>query len=513
MISSLQQIKFLVTPLIYVFTCFVIALGAMPSPFAYAASNKLFITPESSQMNIGTTFSVNVKSYAESDQSVGSVNGSVTYNSGLLQVVSISTGGSGYGSPSISQSTGSIGFSGSRNPAPSGIAQIFSIQFKAKASGTAIVGFSGSSNVNNLATGFTSGVYTITNPNPPTTVPKPSSTPKPSATPKPSPVPIVTTPTKTPEETISEGKEPVPTPDPTGLISGVSVDPSYTSATVTWTIEKSGSSATFNYGTSSTTLDKKAAAKKGENGIFTTTVTNLEPGERYFYTISGTATGTDNGTFSGTILTDGYPVTLTVTENDQPAINAQVRIGSLSRSTGQNGKLTIGLAAGSYTGTITTDTAQLNISLTVEKKEIPLDGAAPSAQGFTYKLTSSPLEQGPGSNFSILSFLGILAIGTVVLGAGFFVFMSYRRRQFEGSGSSGSYSGTSVIIEDGYNWHGDANQAPSQEYQQDPQPYAESPPVANSEEYQPSHNTLPIDSTQSQTSPEQNPNLPHSTKL
>ena len=47
--------------------CLIISL--IPSKLVFAADpNQLFITPASSQMNIGTTFTVNIKSYAADGQ-------------------------------------------------------------------------------------------------------------------------------------------------------------------------------------------------------------------------------------------------------------------------------------------------------------------------------------------------------------------------------------------------------------------------------------------------------------
>ncbi len=435
----------------------------VPTQAVFADANKLYVTPASSQMNINTTFTINVRSYADTDQTVGSANGTVSYNSGLLQVSSISVSGSDYGSPSISQGSGTIGFSASRNPAPSGSGQIFAITFQAKAAGTATVGFNNNSQVNGASTTYSSGVYTITNPNPPPSS-QPSSTPK--ASPKPAPVvvtaPVVTQTTPTPVDTA-----PQPTPDPTGVIDSVTVDPLYSTSTLAWKVNAKNPTASLTYGPSSSQLDKAASVQKKADGSFTATITGLTPGIRYYYSISGKGDGIDPSAYSGAFITRGFPVILTITENTVEAKNAQVKIGSRSYSTTANGKLAVGLAAGSYNGTITTDTATLTINLTVTEKPVPGDGTAPASQALTYNLTSSPLAQGPGANLSIFAFVGILAAGTVILGIGLFIYINYRRHRFE-TGSISHNQAPTVIVEDGYNWRPDA--ATSQDGPQAPPP-------------------------------------------
>lgn len=450
--SVAKKVK--ITPLLIAFS---LIFGLMPSNLVYADANKLYVTPVSSQMNLSTIFTINVRSYADSDQTIGNTSGTVTYPIGQLKVTGISVSGSGYGSPTITQGSGTIGFSASRNPAPSGTAQIFAITFQAIGAGSAIVNFTNDSKVNDATTTYSTGTYTITNPNPTTPAPP---TPKAISTPKSTPVAISSTPSPTPSPVVTDVQEnPQPTPDPTGLIDTVSVDPLYSSSTISWTVNANSSTSTLVYGENASKMDRSAGVTKKSDGTFTANLTGLAPGIRYFFTINASAPGGKSGTYSGVIPTRGYPVTVAVTENKNPVQSGQIKIGSQSSPIPSGGKVTLGLAAGSYSGTISTETASLNINLTVVAKTIPTDGTAPESQSYSFDLTSSPLEQGPGSNFSVFAFIGVLLGGTVVLGLGFVGFMAYRRRQFEKGGDVTSYNeNPTVIIDDGYDWKSETAQ-------------------------------------------------------
>jgi hypothetical protein len=506
---------------------FILVLSLIPSQLVHADANKLFVTPAASQMNLNTSFTVNIRTYADTDQTIGNAHGSVTFPSNQLRVSSISISGSGYGAPTISQSTGRIGFTASRNPAPGGSAQLFLVTFTAIGAGTAAVGFTGDSSVNDAPTTYSSGVFTIIDPNPAPTPPNPSTKP---ATPKPTPAPIITTPSTQPE-TPSSDNEPVATPDPTGLVDSVIVNPLYSSSTVSWKINAAHANATLLYGTSSTKLEKAAAVTSKPDGTFEASVTGLNPGLRYFFTINATAEGGRTGTYSSTIITRGYPITITVTENKVPVQSGLLKIGNINKPiTSTNGKITLGLAADSYTGTITTETASLTINITVQPKTIPADGSAPETQSFSYNLSSSPLDSGPGTGFSIFAFIGFLFGGAVLLGGSFVGFMAYRRHKFEsGDDDSGGGQGSTVIIDDGYDWHPPTQSSNEPDLPPAPPivhsaPPPDAPPGPGDLEVEPldmfeqaelrSPLLYPHPPSQT-TSPgiEQNPSSPHSTRL
>lgn len=445
-------------------------LSLVPTSAVFATGNRLSLssTAINSSTNVGSSFDVKVLSYVDGDQSsAGSVSGSVQYPSNLLKVVSTSTSGTAYtsGSPSISVGTTSITFSGNRSSSPSGMAPVFTVTFQAIAAGTAIVSFSNDSNVNNTTTDRVSGVFKLVSQTPPSSSPPPSTTtPKPSTQPSSSPPPSTSpTPTITPDATApTDGSE--TTPDPTGLISDVVVTPTYTGGTVTWKVNTTHSTSSLAYGSQSSSLDKQATAKAIADGSYSATVENLLPGIRYYFVISGAGDGDKNGTYTGTLVTNGFPVEITVTENNAVASNAQVHIGNIDKTTGSNGKITVGLAAGDYTGTITTSTATQNITLAVATKTIPTDGSTPESQTFAFNLTSSVLQGGPGSTNTILVFVGVLVGSGALLAAGFAGFIAYRRNKFESSaGGGGGRRGpsTTVIIDDGYDWRQDTTTSPT----------------------------------------------------
>lgn len=432
-----------------------ILLSIVPSHLALAASNQLLINSESTyQMPTNTTFTVRVKAFFGTSTTTQTAIGNIKYPTGQLQFISSQPNGSGFNSPSVTpKSGGIIEFSASRTAANggtlgTGVVQLFDVTFRTVGAGTAIVEFTGDSRVNGADTTYKSAVFSITNPNP-SPSPTQSVAPKPTpssvpAEPKP-PTPVIT-PTPSPDTQ----EAPTTIIDPQGIVTGVEIDPDYNKGRITWRVEAPNPTSSVMYGTKSSDISQKAEVTKESDGTFSTTLTGLDPGVRYYFTITGSGDGDKNGTYSSTMTTNGYPVRITVTENEIPAKNAQIRINNLNKITDADGKVTISLPQGEFKGTVTTDTASLDITIKVEKKTIPGDGSAPPAQAISFNLTSSPLEQGPGSGQAILTFVGVLVAGTALLAMGAFGFITYRRRKFETSTSNGMT--TTVIIEDGYDW-------------------------------------------------------------
>lgn len=424
-----------------------LVLSLVPTHSAFAINNKLFFVDVPTQVDEESQFTIRIRAYANNYLQDGTAKGAVTYSpSNLLKVVKTSKSNSGYNSVSVSEGSGRVNFD-AEHPNQGFSHEVFSLTFKAVKGGRVTIGFTGNgaSRVNNALTDLDAVSVQIKG------KAKPPSNPTPSA-PTNIPLPPPTSSSSTPKPASpSETTAPQSTPDPTGLIDSVAVEPLYESSTVTWNVNASKASATLRYGVNSTTMNQQAKVTKKKDGSFSADIEGLVPGMRYYFTISGKGAGGKAGTYSGTIFTNGYPVTITVTENNIPVKNAVIQIGSITRSTNAEGKLSIGLAADNYNGTITTDTATMSFELTVEKKPIPANGSAPASQRYNYNLTSSVLENGPGSGPSILAFIGVLLGGTAVLGIGFIAFMAYRRRRFENEFSPQSNNPT-VIIDDGYDW-------------------------------------------------------------
>lgn len=482
-----------ILPSSFMILCLVASL--IPSNLVLAASDRLYITPASSQMNIDTTFCVDIVGYTDNGGDPATASGTLNYPANLLQLMQVKPNGkkcpdtqgndtapSYYASSSVSAQSGAINFNESQPQADGGIRYLFSVIFKAQASGTAQVSFSGSSKLNGVQPTLKTGSYVI---NAPAPTPAPVATPKPST---PVSAPAVTTAPKTETQVKTPSNTavvPETKTDPTGLIDGVIASPSYISSTITWKVDAPDSSSNFRYGTSSDKLDKTADVKKTSDGGYSVALSNLSPGIYYYYSIAASGAETSPGNYSSSFVTNGYPVSIQITENNVPVQTAQVKIGEQSL-TANNGSLTIGLAAGNYIGTITTDTATLNINLTVKDVPLPTNGSAPATQQFgPYNLSSAPLSGGPGSNFSIFAFIGVLAGGTVVLAFGFIIFITYRRRKFE-SNSYSSTATTTVIVEDGYDWHQNTK---------DPSPASSLPPNQNEIRLD-SHNDIVVNEPQ-----------------
>lgn len=423
-------------------------------PIAYAADHELRITRANGQTSAQTTVGAaaetyHIKAYVDRPAPGGGddiADGVVTFPPGLIQASAAAPGSGWAGAPVINQGAGTIRFQLSRSATRTGFTTLFTVSLKPIGAGTAAIDFGGSSFVNNASTPIRIGsVITIINPAP-TTPSQPA--PKPPTPAKPStPTPIVSvTPTPTP----SIEPELPSTPDPTGLIDTVQIQSRYNTATITWKVNAANPKSTIKYGSQASTLDKEGVATVAD-GTFTSTIRGLEPGVRYYFSINGSGDAVADGSYTGTILTSGFPVTITVTENNIAVKGAQIKVGTRTYTTAASGKITFGLAEGTHKATISTETASQTVSLVVAKKTIPANDGTPETQSFTYNLTSSPLESGPGSGTTILAFLGALVGGTVIIAFGFLGFMAYRRRKYDTGGSATPLS--TVVIDDGYNWH------------------------------------------------------------
>lgn len=503
--------------------CLVLNLFYNPPALADSSGDQLFFNPSTSQINIGSQIDVKVGSYAAS-ASTGTVNGAITFPSNLLQIQK--TVGGSYDSLTITpdQASGIISFNGKENHPSSGIGVIFTVTFTAINSGAATLAFSNNSTVNSNPAASKTGTYTINPSNTPS--------PPPPTIPKTKPSPITLAPTTVQPSNVTPS--PQISTDPSGIVNTVVITPSYTTSTITWKVNTPNPSSTLAYGVSYSTLDKHGEVTNKPDGSFTSTITGLTPGITYYFSISGTGSGNNVGTYTQSFSAQGYPTTITITENKIAVKSATLQIGSQNYQV-TNSKITVNLAAGNYSGTVTTDTATLPINLTVVKKAIPSDGSAPESQNFSFNLTSSALSGALGSGSSIFALIGVLIGGSAILIIAFLLYVNYRRHRFETADSYSNGSSSTVVINDGYNWKPDniksdstgvnsnnkaivSPMGPTLQVQQIQQPHHTNSVYISDEEPIDMFDRVPTElpkPSSENTSPAvvipRNPNLPHST--
>lgn len=501
--NQLRAIHILLRQVLCVGLSVLCIISLVPAKVYAADSNVLYIhrmSPSAAeQLYVNDLLTIKMGSYTSVDRSSDTVNGSIVFSSDILQIINTDIGSSQFQSPRITINQGSISFSATRNPSQSGIAQIFQATFRVLRAGNITVNFGQGSTISNTPTayyGLTTSAASVSQPQPTSPSPSSSPSPTPSTTQAPSTSSTVTSPSPTPttsspktpsaststKPSTTQQKSPqsqpktstnqtpsnvssipladtsplseyiAPTVDSSGLIESVTTESQYSSSTVSWRVNASDPITRIDYGTSSARLDKSAPVNPKGEGMYTTTISNLSPGIRYYFTITASGSGKTDSTYSGVLITRGYPVTINVTENNTSVESAQIKIGNQTYTVGSNGQKTVGLAAGRYSVTITTKSASQVKDIVVEAKAIPKDGSAPENQKITFALTSSALDGGPGSSQSILLFVGVMVGGAVALGVGVALLIAYRRRKFESNASSYGSGGSNVVIDDGYDW-------------------------------------------------------------
>ena len=433
----------------------VLALSLAFSDLTFAAGNIFYVTPVSSEVTVGGTLNVTVAGYVEGSSN-SSVVGSLTFPSNLLSVANISTNGSSFPGIAPYQQGGEIKFSGGQGK-PNGQLLIFTVAFTVVNSGSATIGFSPDSKINGSPATLKTGTYTLKHPPTPTPTPTPQPTPTPTPTPTPQPTP---TPTPTPEPTPTSPDTDTTAPDASGLIQDVTVQTSYTSVKVSWKLSDSTATSAILHGSSSDKVTTSAPVSKEGNGVYTSTITGLTPGVRYYLAINATKANSETGSYSRTIITQGYPVKLTITQAGKPASAAKITIGQQTYAATNDGTISLALAAGSYNGTITTtDGATKSASFTITSQPIPGDNSAPKSQAFGFDVpigTAAP----EGGSFSFIMFLGVLVGGIAIVAVAFLVFVTIRRRRFETFDPQSKGQTTAIVIEDGYNWEAHQNDTP-----------------------------------------------------
>lgn len=452
-----------------VFVSIVTVFSLIPAHTANAAPSNIYFSPGSGTYNTGTSFTTQVRGSSDAVfYQNGTTSGTINFPANRLRVNSVSTSGSSYPNINVTfnNTAGTISWNGSAYPSPTTI-YFFTINFQALSAGTASVTFSADTNVNHNwfydinSTNKTNANFTLVTPPPPTcpagqvgtppncTTPPPPTcpagqvgtppnctTPPPSGgNPTPTPTPKPTTPT------VSD--TPVPTPTAQPDVAPVQVDAGDLSIkdviakvtrqanSVAWATTLGNVTTDIALGTSKENLTVKPAVAKQPDGSYLSTMENLKPGVRYYFTITATAANAPEkkATFSGAFTTRGYPVKLVVTKDGKKISGATIALEKQSFKTDKNGELELELTDTTFNATITLpDKSKKTVNFTVAKKTIPSNGGNPETQTFTFDLTEQKTSATTGSSPVLGPIIGgIAALAALAIGGG--IFLLYRRRK------------------------------------------------------------------------------------
>ncbi len=404
-----------------------------------AAGETVFVTPPSGANQPGNTFTVSVDGVVGSYWWGGasSVSGTINFPANLLKVNSTSLTGATfpYGTVTPNNTAGTIAFNlncgwwcGANNQS----VHLFNIVFESVANGTANVSFT-DVRYNTGTAATTGGTYTISTPAPPPPpppTPTPTPTPKPSSAPKPKPTPTPT-PTPTPAVTPTVEETPAPTVQSDGglKIQNVKVSTSRRENKIAWTVNSSEAAPTLTYGTSKTKQTSEGEVVKDEDGGYGVALSNLKPGTLYYFTIkAATADNLQGANYSGVLTTRGYPVQLTVKQNDLLLPGAKVKINERSFVANKNAIITTELSDGKHTAqVISSDSSEgYSATFTVAKKATPASGN-PELQSFVLNVTTVGSSSGLNSSI-IMPIIGGAAAVIATIG-GLVGFVIVRRRK------------------------------------------------------------------------------------
>jgi hypothetical protein len=388
----------------------------LSTPLAFAASASMSLSPSSSGVTNGSTFTVTITENSGAEP-VNAAKAVLSYPANLLDFVSISSS-SAFGIVAAnSGGGGSVQIDRGALPAVSGSRTVASVRFKAKASaGTATVSLVGGSSVvsansnTNILSGLGSANYALKAP-----------TAAPPAAPAAPPPPKDTT---------------APT------LTGVAVSDLLTnSATVTWTTSEPATSE-VDYG-----INTGYGLASGDNNLVTAhkVILNsalLSPGVKYHFVVksvdpSGNAVAAQDQTFK----TKGMSLAVTVVNQKKKALNgAKVELADSNGTTDKDGRVTItDLPIGKIVGTVTYKGKQHVVSAEVK----PADPQTTSPQTATFAINVS-------TNWLII----ILPLILVLLGLAVW-YMRKRDKKLKdllghfptigGSGSSGGSGGAGSV--------------------------------------------------------------------
>lgn len=432
-------------------TLMVVASCLIPPGTAHASQGSVYFKPGSGKYTVGKSFTVQVWVDVQSETPLyHSSKGAITFPKNLLRATKAVNSNSGADfSLSIKQSQGRVNFNTMLwGNLESGFqSHVFDITFKVTKKGTARLGIATGTVMFNGPTTVRQPTYKLSvppcpsgqsgtwpncykpkpNPKPTPSKPTPPRTTTPSQPSIPKPEQKNSSPDIPPEDTapLSEGSDEESNSednasDYNGLsIGSVTSTANYTSADITW-LTSLDATTTFAYGTSEDALNISSEVTSTEQKSYSTSLSNLKPGWTYYYQVDATS---DNGytSYSGQFQAKGYPVTLTVNQNDTPITGATILVGdrSTSYTTDSSGQVSLNLSAGDHDITIKTDNGEAKETINVQSMSIE-DGKDPDTQNITISTTlNSTAEPDTGSGTMavvaiLFSFFALCAIGLVV---------------------------------------------------------------------------------------------------
>ncbi len=480
----MKHLKFLVPVVVALvaFLCFAIPLQAQ-------SSSRVHMSPTNRSITRGNVFDVQVRVNAPAQGSVTNI--MTRFDASALSIVRMTNAGSRYGNTSPTNSSpGAIHFyhnTGVFGSGPVGNNLLaFTVTFRALKSGRTTITPSGTVNGANATSG--SSVITVNSPpapptppapNPPPTPPtppapnpppRPQPQPQPQPRPQPRPTPTPsrpTTPTPTPSRTSTppdaaarveeepEDEEELDNTNPALVISNIRTSFLYDNAELSWETNHPGTS-TFTYGTSESDLSNEADVSTYDADddnpqsfpSYSIEMEDLLPGTTYFYKISTDKKGAGafSDTYEGSFTTKGYPVKVTVLQNDIPAANATISVSGHegAYTTNSTGEGTFELKEGTYTISVERGNSSAEEEVTVDALEFE-NGGVPDTQEFTFNMTESAGGSGGGSTTGIV--MGIIG-GILGLLAVFWLIIVRVRRKKQQEQAAQGYS--PIVIDDGF---------------------------------------------------------------
>lgn len=466
---------------------------------ALALSNTVYLSPSSGTSQIGDTFTVSV------DGSVGwtlfgtyNVEGTLNFPSKILKVNSIDSSGATFTSSTSITPDNSAGkitfyqgnvFFGANNKK----IHLFDITFQTLKSGTAKVAF-GNVEYNTGQAATTGGSYNIPAPSPspspsPSPTPKPSPSPKPSPTQKPatkppknnaSPAPVKTSgPLDTesendgatlPADATAEEEEPIDTTEESSgglVIEDVDVVANRQENYVKWKLNSEDATPSFAYGTSADSLEYESTVEKQDDGSYIANLQDLKLGTMYYFTIDAiSADSAKDATYSSTLTTRGYPVQLTIKQNNLLLPNARVEINERTFTSNRDAIILTELADGEQAARVTSSGSAdpFTIRFVVNKTEIPANGN-PDLQSFTLNMKIAG--KSGGLNSSLLT--PILASIAVVIAIGSAIaFIIIRKKQAQQAYATSTTDSDLLAANFGGARSGDSSKIPRPQLQPPP---------------------------------------------